>query len=49
MNDDSEDWFVDQKPHLNLETDLLNSPKYGFGNKLSNALAAFEVTTQFKI
>lgn len=40
-DDSGNDWFVsqDNKP----EEVPINSPKYGFANKVSGALAAFEV------
>ena len=44
-NVEDDNWFIDQKISTNTTTEnLLNTPKYGFGNKLSNALAAFEVS-----
>lgn len=43
-NDDSQDnWFVSQDNPLENATVLIGSPKYGFGNKISGALTAFEV------
>lgn len=47
-NDNSGDeWFISQNVEgqktLKNITLLTNSPKYGFANKLSGALAAFEV------
>lgn len=43
-NDDSEDnWFIPQNNPSENVTILINSPKYGFANKISGALTAFEV------
>ncbi|XP_072749378.1 protein SHQ1 homolog isoform X2 [Anoplolepis gracilipes] len=42
-NDDSEDnWFIPQNNSLENVKVLIGSPKYGFANKISGALIAFE-------
>jgi len=42
--DDSENnWFLPQANFVENATSLTNSPKYGFANKVSGALTAFEV------
>ncbi|KAH0954690.1 hypothetical protein HN011_006136 [Eciton burchellii] len=43
-NDDSEDWYFPQSDPQNTENIMLitDSPKYGFANKISGALTAFE-------
>lgn len=42
MSDSNDDWFIPQSVENNIIL-LTNSPKYGFANKISRALTAFEV------
>lgn len=43
-NDDPDDnWFIPQNNPSENVTVLIGSPKYGFANKISGALTAFEV------
>lgn len=42
-HDSGDDWFIPQKVPLENITLLKDSPKYGFANKISEALTAFEV------
>lgn len=43
-DDSSNNWFFPQKnPQTTEDIPLIGSPKYGFANKLSGALIAFEV------
>lgn len=45
MGDAGNEWYTKQNP-LTESIDIpLHSPKYGFANKISGALGAFEVCT----
>lgn len=47
-NSSSDEWYMPQKPAGSLPINILmNAPKYGFGNKISNALGPFEVNFFF--
>lgn len=42
-DDSGNNWFVPQDNVAGSVPTLINSPKYGFANKISGALTAFEV------
>lgn len=43
MSDPGDQWYTDQNPPSESVQLPVNLPKYGFANKISGALAAFEV------
>lgn len=48
-NSESDEWFIPQNVTEKEPLISLDSPQYGFGNKISRALDAFEVDSQERI
>lgn len=44
MNDTGDEWYTEQNPVTENVELLFHAPKYGFANKISGALASFEVS-----